>query len=237
MVDGLPCPDPGCSGKLRLTNTLVGRGIVWLEDNHYRHETIPIPLAKCDSKGKKHRRRVLPADIPPKKLFAAPAQETPSRKFVQEETSYRKTLSTFKGEVPHHSALHGWLGGLGHYALDRGENQEHTLKLSAVISETETRQGIHLEAAWTLPLDIHPDRYRTDERRAVLIAAKRLFLAAGWLASTNKFPLTWWIGLILSWLTVATIRWWARSPVTAFQRGSHRPEPQNGQKPKAKEPP
>lgn len=179
----------------------------------------------------------MPADIPPKKLFAAPAQEAPAKKLLTEETSYRKTLSPFTGDVPHHSTLHGWLGGLGHYALDRGENPENTLKLSAVISETEKRQGSHLTAAWILPCDLHPDRYRSEERRAVLIAAKRLFLAADWLAPRNPFSLTSWTGLILSWLTVVTIRWWARSPGTAFQQGSQRPNPQNGQKPKVKEPP
>lgn len=237
MVDGRSCPFPGCLGKLHLTKTLVPRGIVWLNDNHFIHETIPIPLAKCDSKGKKHRPRVLPADIPPKKLFAAPAQEAPSKKLLKEETSYRKTLAAFNGYVPHPSTLHGWLGGLGHYALDRGENPEDTLKLSAVISETEKRQGIHLEAAWTMPSDIHPDRYRSEARRAVLIAAKRLLLAADWLAPKNEFSLTSWIGLILSWLTVVTIHWWARSPGRAFQQDSQHRPPQNGQKPIEKEPP
>jgi hypothetical protein len=213
--------------------------MVGFEDERFQYEAIEVPLAICDSKIKTHYFRVLPADILPHHIFATQGRETASKKYLERTAGLRQVVKSFQGDIPHFSTLHGWLGGLGHFARDR-DKKSNSPTLSKIVAETSRRLNADLNDPWQAPVKIYPVHYQSEKRRDELTAAARLFAVAAIVAPGTRFSLTQWLGLILVWLPLVTISWLARSKKMDFQL---RPRPKGRlgsrkiRKPKNKEPP
>lgn len=219
LVDGRPCDAPGCAGKMRLSSTTVERGLTRLRRRKFVYGQIGVLLARCDGRKRGHTRRVLPADVLPRKTFALGAQEAPLGAYVQPPSrrGLRKTLSRFSGAVPHPSTLWRWSREIGLYVLGR-YTPPGVLPVGALLEATR-RRLLRREPLHVSPQAVHPDRYRSEERKEELEAAAGFLVLAGdlfRLATREAFPA--WRGLILKTDRVAAVGWWTTNRFSSMQQ-------------------
>ncbi len=168
-LSGTCCPK--CEASLVLTSSRVSRNFVLLEQDAYDCLTAEmkngvVALARCGSC--KKRIRVLPVDILPYKTYSLPVIEHLLSNYRVEGKGLRPVVWDLHGNSPSHTSLHGWLEGMGAYALGRpGGEVSHALPSSAVRIEVEQHIGRALEK----PDPIPPARYRSQARRERLEAA------------------------------------------------------------------
>jgi hypothetical protein len=206
---------------VRLSSEVVHRGLVRREGaTHFFHEEITVPLARCDGTKRGHRSRVLPADILPRKTYALGVQEASMDAHRRSGRGLRTTLSSFTGEVPHPTTLHGWLGGAGAYALGRSTLQG-VLPVGALLEATRRQRSTPTLAIE--PAAVHPDRYRSEGRREALEMAWGLLVLAQTVFPDSPEPLPAWRGLILETQGVPAMDWWARIRTTAIQHRVRKP--------------
>jgi len=198
---------------LKATGSLVSRGVCWLKGRKFVHESIGVPLCYCLAE-ERHWHRVLPAEVQPYKTYSTPAQEAPCRQYLEGDEGLRTVVKAFKGERPHFTTLHGWLGGMGSYAQGR-DTPPDAVPVAAGRSETARRRPGFSWAEAGAVAGQHDSEGRRDE----LKAASRLLRTAGELFVEAAQPLLEWVRLILSFGHVFAIGWYARSPKTPFQQG------------------
>ncbi len=215
LVDGLPCPRPGCGGKLVLTGMRVRRGVVWVAGAELVADDVEVWLARCCGRSRRHWCRVLPADLRPHATFSAQAQEAAIESYARGEGGLRRAVSRLTGCAPHFTTLHGWIGGLGSYALGR-HTPPGVLPMSAALVEASRRVAT-VQAAWDQIVAVDPTRHRSERRRDEIEACHHLLAAAAALVPDLPSPLAEWSRLTIAWCGVAGIRGWARSPSTPIQ--------------------
>lgn len=216
------CPgqDCGVRGELVFTESRVERSCVFLADNKSAvYKRKPIPLARC---GVCHRRfRVLPEEILPRKSYSLPVIEKCCSLYSLGPNGLRKTVDRIKGVHPHFTTLHGWLGGLGERALDRGMKDRSWLQglptTAAIVAESAKRLRAGLVRKWQQRPDIPRCKYKSRRRRDQLQACARVFKAASLLFPETKEPLSAWEGWLVGQLHVAAWVFGSRAGSTAIQ--------------------
>jgi hypothetical protein len=235
LLATLTCPSPGCSGRLDLTGRLVERGAVLLEGEAFRYRRFPVAVARCRGDGgDRHWHRVLPAELVHGKTFSVPCVEAVVSESVRRGRSLRRAVGAFAGDVPHFTTLHGWIGGLGRYALMR-ETPEGGLPFGALLA-TSRRAGLpDGEAVFRKPVRIPEARYRCEARRDVLVATTRLLGAARATFPRARFPFSAWVSRAAGFDLVPPGRWWARTDGTRIRHRFLPPGPLHSP-PKARSP-
>ncbi len=207
-----------------LSKRQVCRGSVWIRGRTFVYEKIKIAVAICRGGLRRHEIRVLPGDILPRKTYALPAQEHASRCYLQSGRGLRGTLSTFDGDVPHPSTLHGWVGGLGRFARERAPDPPGP-PFAVVRQEIDQRVSFVFSRVFDQPVEISPDRCLVKEddpesreiRRDDLEFATKLLRAARAALPQADFPLTEMVRLFLVSALVAPPCFWARIRATPIR--------------------
>jgi hypothetical protein len=232
LVEGRPCPGwdadekRRCGLPVRLTSTLVERGVVWLIEGgsgfELRYESIGVHLARCP---KGHRCRVLPMDILPRKVYSPAVQEALMAIYPGGELGLRQVVRRFSGVQVGYVSLWGWTAGLGCFVL--GHNRrEAASRFGAVVTETKKRCLPDLNQAYDRPVKVDRGRWKVRRRfwelravRKVLNVARAVARAAG---SATLSPLAMWICLMFTFSTVVRISWWAGPAFTPIELGGVR---------------
>jgi hypothetical protein len=186
------CPARDCPQKspaaLELTSSTVARKVFFLEKDEHDvlgvvERTVEIALARCPVC--KSRFRVLPADILPRKLYSLSVIELSVSLYNRGDLSLcRVVWDELYGErTPMPTTLHGWTEGLGAYCLGRYVGEvPGTLPAARILAELECRYG-QIKNLHQTPLEVNPQRYRSEARRDRLEACKRFQLCCGVLGS------------------------------------------------------
>ena len=226
------CPNPQCCtcGKLVFTNSWVERGVVWPKGKRgAKFKRKPIPLAQCHVCG--GRFRVLSQEILPRKTYSLPVIENSCRSYPQSQKGLRKTVNSIKGDRPHFTTLHGWLGGLGVKALgrekvqknrsaERGKKASYSGKVfttASLVAESAKKLNGGVVRKWHSQFDIPSWKYKDDLRHDHLEACARLFSAASYLFPDEPYPLTFWQSWLIKEIHVAGWVFSVRSGCTAIQ--------------------
>jgi hypothetical protein len=221
-----------CCEPVVLTSELRYRSVVSLRDGEAVFERLKVPLVRCPAT---HRSRVLPADIAPRKVFTPSVQVATVSAHVEENRPLRKAARAVGGVAPHHSTLHGWCGGMGDMAGGRGQAGPG-VAIGVARVEVERRTEVDVAGEWARPVEISPERYRSEQRREQLENAARVILLARQVASeldgtcpseTTADALERSIeaaramsaldNFLVGTCAVTRISWWARSRYTPFQ--------------------
>ena len=226
------CPNPQCCarGKLTFTDSWVDRGVVWPKGKRgAKFKWNLIPLARCHVCG--GRFRVLPQEILPRKTYSLPVIENSCRSYPQSGKGLRKTVNSIKGNRPHFTTLHGWLGGLGVKALDREKVQKNrsakrrkkasysgkVFTTAALVAESAKKLKGGVVRKWHSQFNIPSWKYKNERRHDQLEACARLFTAASYLFPDEPYPLTSWQSWLIKEVHVAGWVFSARSGCTAIQ--------------------
>jgi hypothetical protein len=235
LVADRPCPVRGCRSRLALTGKKAKRGAVFPEGRSFHYDRIVVAVARClGDGGKRHWHRVLPAELSHGKVFSVPAVEAAVSECVRKNRSLRGAVGVFKGEAPHYTTLHGWIGGLGRYALMR-DAPEEGLPFGALLAQSRRRGLPEAEAIFRKPVRISPARYLSEARREVMAAAAGLLAAARAVAPRVPFPFAAWVSRAAGFDLVAPVRWWARTDGTRIRHRVHAPGSLHS-RPKARSP-
>ncbi len=154
-------------------------------------------------------------EILPYKTFGLPVIETACIHYATSADGLRRTVGRIPGVAPHHSTLHGWMGGLGERAMDKVHlkrdratiGQPSLPPTSTLVAETAKRQDLDLINRWgkTKP-PIAPWKYESLFRKELLQSCLRLLSIAVSLFQDSPYPLTMWqhwllpIFLVHGWL-------------------------------------
>ena len=188
------------------------------------HRVAPVPLAICESCGR--RVRVLPVELLPRKTYSVAVIEESCKHYLLEPGGLRRAVGKIEGAAPHYSTLHGWLGGLGDRALDLDSRHEvraapardSMVPTSAIVAETAARYARDLERRWThTHPKIEPSKYQGDYRRERLEACLKLILVAASVFPRAPSPLSEWERFLRGRFHVPGWRFWSRSAITAIQ--------------------
>jgi hypothetical protein len=204
---------------------LVERNSVLFDpDGVALHRESPVPLALCEQC--KSRFRVLPVEILPYKTFGLPVIEAACLHYATSTDGLRKTVRTIAGVAPHHSTLHGWMGGLGERAMDKVHlkrdratvSQPSLAPTSTLVAETAKRQDFDLINRWskTKP-PIAPGKYKSLFRKELLQSCLRLLSIAASLFQQSLHPLTLWQCWLVPIFLVAAWLFPSRNIITAIQ--------------------
>jgi hypothetical protein len=217
LVADRPCPVRGCRSRLALTGKKAERGAVFPEGRSFHYDRIEVAVARClGDGGKRHWHRVLPGDLSHGKSFSVSCVEAAVRESVRRGRSLRRAVGVFTGDVPHYTTLHGWIEGLGRYALMR-EAPEEGLPFGALLGKSRRAGLPDVEAIFREPVRISPARYRSDGRREVMAAAAGLLGAARAVFPRERFPFAAWVSRAAGFDLVAPVRFWSRSDGTRSQ--------------------
>lgn len=164
---------------LELTTCTVDRTAFILEKDEEGINTVverkvKIVLARCPIC--KCRRRLLPADILPYKLYSLPVIELSVSLYNQGDLSLRQvTWHQLYGErTPQHTTLHGWTEGLGAWFLGRSIGEvAFSVPAARILAELEIRFS-QMKSLHSIPVRINPQRYRSQGRLERLEACKRV---------------------------------------------------------------
>ncbi len=163
-----------------------------------------IALARCPCC--RARIRVLPCDVLPRKVYTLGVVHQSLAEYAKGDRSLRSVAWGLGGDRDlAHSTLHAWSEGLGAYASGRRSGElADSLSFSAVLAETRRRTS-SIEEALSAPLDVPPERFRSEPRRERLVASARLLRAGTLLGftavklATQLDPLSAWRSWSLSW--------------------------------------
>jgi len=183
------------------------------------HRCTPVPLCRCGACGS--RLRVLPAEIAPFKHYTRPIVETVCSSYSDAQLpgiTLRRTVARMGPGHPHHSALHGWLAGLGEQALGRWDPPAGNLPVSALIAETARHIDEHLPNWWTRGYPVADRKYHTEKRREQLEGCARVFAAATLLFPATAHPFCAWDLWLQERFHVAAWSFPARCSCTSFQQ-------------------
>jgi hypothetical protein len=202
-----------------LTGRAVARGLVdraTEASDILAYQGITVPLARCSVCGR--WARVLPLGVLPGKTYGVGAHEVATAAFFGGDRTLREAVDEIAGVAPKHSTLHGWLGGMGHWAQGRDDDKSW-LPISVLRVETTRLLGAEPERAWAEPVEISPFRYKSERRREELLAAARFLRAAKAAWPDSSSPLTTWARIALTWGSgKRVVGWWARSRATRIQQ-------------------
>lgn len=164
------------------------------------------------------RRRVLPCDVLPRKLYALGAIERLVSAYAHGDGSLRQVAWRQLGpRTPAHTTLHGWSEGLGAHALGRRSGDAGGAPFSRFVAEAEAREP---EAAELLHTEVHPDpcRYRSEGRLDRLVASVRACLLATHVADLpHPRALARCRCLALRWSRSSVLEFPSRISCTAFE--------------------
>lgn len=237
---------------LRLSRSTVSRGLVILGTDTLGLEILcrvlaTIVLAFCPSC--RHRPRVLPCDVLPRKTYSLPVIEKTGATYTDGHQSLRAVVWRLPGDqTPVHATLHAWTEGLGAFALGRpGGTVAGADSSSRILSETAARHP-DVDVTIDSSLDVDRRRYRSEARRERLSAVISIFsIAVLVTGAQSPDTLTEWRRMALSWRLPDTMRFATgiqctriehRSPLKAA--GSAPDAPPGGEKPcraRARSPP
>lgn len=185
------------------------------------HRSTPVPLCSCEIC---HRRyRVLPIEIAPFKHYTRKVIETCCSGYSDAQNpgiTLRRTVGPLGSGHPHHSSLHGWIGGLGDRALGLLDKDE-ALPVSALIAETAKHHDRELPGRWAKPCPVALRKYRSEKRAEQLEGCARLFRTATHLFPEASHPLCAWETDLQDRFHVAAWTFPARGSCTAFQQHRH----------------
>jgi len=174
----------------------------------------------------KTRRRVLPVEILPYKLYSLPVIETACKHYTISTDGLRNSVKKIPGIAPHYSALHGWIGGIGERALDRVQlrNDRATtgkpsLPLtSSLIAETAQKKDPYLINHWNKTSLLIPEwKYKSPFRKEMIESSFRLLSIALLLFKDGLYPLTQWQGFLITVFNVPCWLFSSRNILTAIQ--------------------
>jgi hypothetical protein len=163
---------------------------------------------------------VLPIEIAPFKHYTRQVIETCCTAYSDAQLpriTLRKTVGWLGTGHPHHSSLHGWIGGLGDRALgllDKGP----FLPVSALIAETAKHHDREFPGLWAEPFPAALSKYRSGKRAGQLEGCTRIFAAAAHLFPKTAHPFSEWEKDLQERFHVAAWSFPARVSCTAFQQ-------------------
>jgi len=178
----------------------------------------PVPLCRCELCGS--RLRVLPIEIAPFKYYTRGVIETCCTAYSDEDLpgiTLRRTVARLGSGHPHHSSLHGWIGGLGARALGLLDKSE-LVPVSALIAETAIHHGRGLPGVWAKPRPVALRKCRSAQRVEQLENCARLFTTAAHLFPKTAHPFCAWEQELQWYFHVAAWSFPARASCTAFQQ-------------------
>jgi hypothetical protein len=235
-LDGAACADADCRAAsggepLVLTKSVVGRGVIVLERDHYgvlhgRRIVATIVRARCRRCGS--RPRVLPCDVLPYKRYSTPIVERHMTCYGGGGISLRRTvLGVFvqpDDAIVAHTTLHGWTEGCGAHALDRPGSRTDGLPVSRFIAEASARDP-RIEELRRQEIEVDPRRYRSEARRERLAAMAMLLLVAAAVAVVRSpDALSTCRRLALLWSRSCALAFPSRLPCPPIElSGSSRP--------------
>jgi len=218
-LEGHRCPR--CNRPVEPTGRRRRRGCVRLVDGECVASSIVVVLARCREG---HLTRVLPANLQPGTVYSVEAQEAACRSYLEGRGGLRVAVRRLGADAPHFTTLHGWLGGLGGFALGL-ETPAGETPAAVLLEETRRRELPDLHERWDATAQVDPSRYRSDARRELLEASVRFLAVATALVAQPTPPppvsprssLSEWIRLALTWPAVTAVCWSARRRGTAIQ--------------------
>jgi len=182
------------------------------------HCSTPVPLCCCELCGS--RLRVLPIEIAPFKHYTRGVIETCCTAYSDEDLpgiTLRRTVARLGAGHPHHSSVHGWIGGLGERALGLLDKREF-LPVSALIAETATRRDRELPGLWAEPRVVASRKCRSEKRAEQLESCARLFTTAAHVFPETAYPFCEWEQELQGRFHVAAWSFPARASCTTFQQ-------------------
>ena len=212
------CPHCRAVGVLVYLGRWVARGSRWPGLGGVEDRQTPLPLCRCSVC--KKCCRVLPVEIAPYKSYTRPVIETACATYAAVDRpteSLRQTVARLGTGHPHHSALHGWLGGLGARALGRLDRVEGQPPVGALMAESAVRLRGEVLSWWTQPQLVSPRKHRSLRRRDQLEACARLFDTARQLFPHHAYPWSEWEGWLEVRFHVTAWGFPARFPCTGIQ--------------------
>ncbi len=183
------------------------------------YRSTPVPLCRCGRC--KSRLRVLPIEIPPFKRYTLKAIETACAAYSDAglpKITLRKTVDWLGPGHPHHSTLHGWLGGIGERALGRMDRIRGCLPVITLIAETSQRHDSKLPDLWIKHYPVAERKYRSPRRAKELESCARVFSIATCLFPKAVHRLSEWEQWLQGRLHVTAWSFFARANCTAFQQ-------------------
>jgi len=210
-----------------LTQSTVERGLVLLEaDASDVLQTVPlvatVALARCERC--KTRRRVLPCDALPQKIYGLAVIEQEVSAYSRGDRSLRQVAWGQLGDLaPAHTTLHGWTEGLGAHALGRSGGDLGGAPMSRLVAEAEPRAPAIVAALRCRPTP-DPRRYRSEPRRDRLAAVITAMTVVTIIADTPHPPaMAGSRRFSLSWSNVSVLEFPSRLRCTAIEHHD-RPE-------------
>lgn len=203
---GVRCP--GCRATaLVLTSTRVRRSVVLrtVTAGQMPLARVVASMAMARCLQCRHRVRVLPADVLPRKVFSLPVVEGCCDAYLQ-GGSLRKAVQSLGSGAPAHSTVHGWTDGLGAHALMRpGADAVPDAPCGVLLSETKARHrdiGTIIENSTA----VDPRQHRS-EGRGERIGAVGALLAIAMVVTGLQKPetLTAWRQLSHQWSVTAAL--------------------------------
>jgi len=216
-LEGHRCPV--CNSPVEPTNRRRRRGCVRLIGGRCVATSMVVVLAQCRQR---HLTRVLPANLQPRKVYSVEAQEATCRSYLEGRGGLRVAVRRLGADAPHFTTLHGWLGGLGGFALGL-ETPAGGTPAAVLLEETRRRELPDLHERWDATVQVDPSRYRSEARREILEASVRFLAVSTALVAQLARPvparasLSEWTRLALTWPAVTAICWSARRRGTAIQ--------------------
>lgn len=138
---------------------------------------------------------MLPYEIPAYKNYTLPVIETCCSVYTDPGLpleTLRRTVKSLGDGHPHHSALHGWLGGLGAKALGRLDTVSEHLPVSSLLAETQKRLKSDLFDLWSQTIRVSDRKYTTLQRYEQLEACARVFHTAKRVFPKSLYPFNAW---------------------------------------------
>jgi hypothetical protein len=179
------------------------------------------PVPRCRCAVCHSRLRVLPIQIAPFKHYTRQVIESGCTAYSDAQLpgiTLRRVVAWMGPGHPDHSALHGWLAGLGERALGRLDPPASAMPVSALIAETAKHHDRGVAGLWTQRYPVAERKYRSDRRREQLEGCARVFATATDLFSKARHPLFEWEHELQERLHVAAWSFPARCPVPSFQQ-------------------
>jgi hypothetical protein len=157
------------------------------------------------------------------KVYSVPCMEAAVSKCVKENRSLRGAVGEFGRYAPHFSTLHGWIGGLGRYALMR-ETPEEAMPFGTLLAKTRRAGLPDAEPAFRMPVRISCERWRVEARGECLEAVAKLLRAARAVFPFERYPLSAWMSRAAGFRRAAPVRWWAAPGRTRIRHGPGPPD-------------
>jgi len=207
-------------GELYYTSVWVERNSHWALNGSVERRSTPVPLCRCMKC--RSRFRVLPIEIAPFKHYTRKVIENGCAAYSDADLpgiTLRRTVMRMGPGHPHHSSLHGWLGGLGERALGLLLNSSGgEVPVSALIAETARRRCREMSDIWTRRYPVAERKYRSQRRAEYLESCARVFAVATHIFPAVSHPFLEWEKWLQEQIHVTAWEFPARAICTGFQQ-------------------